>query len=170
MLLLQLMSQVQTPWGKTFSLAVLPVGWVCESLMTLPKRCCPAPLAHCPRATWAHCCPWSTQQPGPTQAPVTEMPPALLLALSLLSAGQKDRSEGQMPAHLLPTAATHTPHIVSFSSGCLRVSCTNDVPGQPDPTAHHAPSTSPPHQYRERMAPAHQQQGLASLERGFGGK
>lgn len=147
MLLPQLMSQVQTRWEKTFSLAVLPVGWISESLLTLPEFC-PGPLALCPRAAWAHCCPWSAHQPGSTQAPVREMPPALLLSLGLLSAWQKDRSGSQIPAHLLPTAATHTPHS-QLQQWLPQVSWTIDmnVSGQPDPfTPHptplHLPSTA----------------------------
>lgn len=65
------------------------------------------------------------------------MPPALLLpALSLLSARQKDKFEGHMPACLLPTAANLRPTYGQlWWRGCLEVSWTTDVdtPDQPGP-------------------------------------
>lgn len=92
---------------------MLPVGWVSGSLLTLPRDVLSWSTGTLPRGNLGSLLPmehtpaWLNKS---TSEGVREMPSALLLALSLLSAWQKDRSEGQMPAHLLPTAATHTPH------------------------------------------------------------
>lgn len=102
------------------------------------------------------------------------MPPALLLpALSLLSAWQKDKFEGHVPACPLPTAANMRPTYGQlWRRGCLEVSWTTDVdtPEQagPFPPRRTAPLRFPaaPPQYREAMAAARLQRP-ASLEMGF---